>query len=120
MDRITHKASIGTSPFVLVYGKEEIFPTNVTIPSFSLVQFIDENSSSSLQLRQDQILKLEEEREKAKQTHIHHKNKKKSWFASTSTSPKNFKIGHLVLKWDKVHEEKGKHTKFQKLWLGPF
>jgi hypothetical protein len=24
------------------------------------------------------------------------------------------------LKWDKAHEEKGKHTKFQKLWLGPF
>ena len=25
-----------------------------------------------------------------------------------------------MLKWDKVHEEKGYHTKFQKLWLGPF
>ena len=29
-------------------------------------------------------------------------------------------MGDLVLKWDKVHEEKGDHTKFQKLWLGPF
>ena len=29
-------------------------------------------------------------------------------------------MGDLVLKWDKAHEEKGKHTKFQKLWLGPF
>ena len=29
-------------------------------------------------------------------------------------------IGDLVLKWDKAHEEKGKHTKFQKMWLGPF
>ena len=26
----------------------------------------------------------------------------------------------LVLKWDKAHEEKGKHTKFQRMWLGPF
>jgi len=26
----------------------------------------------------------------------------------------------LVLKWHKAHEEKGKHTKFQRLWLGPF
>jgi hypothetical protein len=33
---------------------------------------------------------------------------------------KNFQMGDLVLKWDKAHEEKGKHTKFQKLWLGPF
>ena len=24
------------------------------------------------------------------------------------------------MKWDKAHEEKGKHTKFQKMWLGPF
>jgi len=24
------------------------------------------------------------------------------------------------LKWDKAHEEKGKHTKFKKLWLVPF
>jgi len=24
------------------------------------------------------------------------------------------------LKWDKAHEEKGKHTKFQQMWLGPF
>jgi hypothetical protein len=33
---------------------------------------------------------------------------------------KEFQIGDLVLKWDKAHEEKGKHTKFQHLWLGPF
>ena len=26
----------------------------------------------------------------------------------------------LVLKWDKAHEEKGKHTKLQRMWLGPF
>ena len=29
-------------------------------------------------------------------------------------------MGNLFLKWDKAHEEKGKHTKFQKMWLGPF
>ena len=29
-------------------------------------------------------------------------------------------MGDLVLKWDKAHEEKGKHTKFQKMWLSPF
>ena len=29
-------------------------------------------------------------------------------------------MGDLVLKWDKAHEGKGKHTKFQTMWLGPF
>ena len=31
-----------------------------------------------------------------------------------------FQRGDLVLKWDKAHEEKGKHTKFQKMWISPF
>ena len=35
-------------------------------------------------------------------------------------SRKDFQMGDLVLKWDKTHEEKGKHTKFQRMWLGPF
>ena len=26
----------------------------------------------------------------------------------------------LVLKWDLPHDEKGKHTKFQQLWVDPF
>ena len=25
-----------------------------------------------------------------------------------------------MLKWDKVHEDKGDHTKFQKFWLSTF
>jgi hypothetical protein len=29
-------------------------------------------------------------------------------------------VGDLVLKWDKINEPKGKHSKFQNLWLGPF
>ena len=71
-DRITQKASIGTSPFNLVYGKEAVVPTNLLLPSLALVQFIDETPSSSIQFRYDQILKLEEERNKAKVTHAKH------------------------------------------------
>ena len=37
-----------------------------------------------------------------------------------SISSKYFHLGELVLKWDKAHEEKGKHSKFQQMWLGPF
>eukprot|EP00253_Pinus_taeda_P026856 PITA_26856 len=119
-DRVTHKASIGTSPFNLVYGKEAILPTNLVLPSLALVQFIEEAPSSSIQLRYDQILKLEEEREKAKDTHAKHQQIIKAAFDSASSGSKQFQVGNLVLKWDKAHEDKGKHTKFQKLWLGPF
>ena len=35
-------------------------------------------------------------------------------------SDKQFQVGDLVLKWDKASEVKGKHSKFQKLYLGPY
>eukprot|EP00253_Pinus_taeda_P031966 PITA_31966 len=119
-NRITHKASICSSPFKLVYGKEAILPTNLILPSLALVQFIEENPSSSLQLRHEQILKLEEEREKAKIIHAKHQQIIKTSFYSISSGSKQFQVGALVMKWDKDHEDKGKHTKFQKMWLGPF
>jgi hypothetical protein len=29
-------------------------------------------------------------------------------------------LGNLVLKWDAPKQEKGKHGKFEALWIGPF
>ena len=78
------------------------------------MQFVEESPSSSIQLRHDQILKLEEEREKARIIHAKHQQIIKSSFDSTSSSSKQLQVGDLVLKWDKAHEDKGKHTKFQK------
>jgi len=78
---------------------------------------LQKNPFSSIQLRYDKILKLEEEREKVR---ITHQQIIKSSFDINSTSPNFLQIGDLVLKWDKVHEDKGKHTKFQKIWIGPF
>lgn len=85
VDQITH-TSIGTSPFNLGYGKEVIIPSNLALPSLALVQFIEEIPSSSLQLRQSQILKLEEEREKAMLTHACHQQLVKSYFYGSSIS----------------------------------
>ena len=31
-----------------------------------------------------------------------------------------FQVGDLVLKWDAPHEDKGKHGKFDHLWVGPY
>ena len=119
-DRITKKASISTCPFNLVYGKEAVLPTHLVIPSLFLIQYIDEVPTSSIHLRQMEIIKLEEQREQAKRTHAHHQVLIKSSFDSNKMTRIFFQMGDLVLKWDKAHEEKGKHTKFQKMWLGPF
>ena len=32
----------------------------------------------------------------------------------------NFQVGDCVLKWDTVKKDKGKHGKFDSLWIGPF
>ena len=97
----------------MVYGKKAVLPTNVAIPSLALIQFIEETPSSSMQVRQSQILKLEEEREKAKIRHAHHQQLVKASFDANFVSSKSFQLEDLVLKWDKSHEEKGNHTKFQ-------
>ena len=44
----------------------------------------------------------------------------KHWFDHRKSANRDLEVGDLVLKWDKEHEDKGKHTKFQCLWLGPF
>ena len=67
-----------------------------------------------------EIIKLEEQREHAKRTRADHQALMKSSFDSNMMTRKDFQMGDLVLKWDKAHEEKGKHTKFQQMWLGPF
>ena len=99
-DQITQKASISTSPSNLVYGKEVVLPTHLAIPSLALVQYVDETPTSSLQLRQLQILKLEEQREQAKITHAHHQALVKASFDSNMMSRKrlsdkgsSFKMG---------------------------
>jgi len=36
------------------------------------------------------------------------------------TKPEDFQVGDVVLKWDVVHEDKGKHGKFNQLWKGTY
>jgi hypothetical protein len=36
----------------------------------------------------------------------------KKWFDKQKVGDKNFEVGDLVLKWNKINEPKGKHSKF--------
>lgn len=36
------------------------------------------------------------------------------------TKLKDFEVGDMVLKWDAVREDKGKHKKINHLWKGPY
>ena len=78
------------------------------------------SSGEVLQARIDTLLKLEELRQKAKENLNQHQFIIKIWFNKRKSSTRNFDVGDLVLKWYNPHAEKGKHTKFQHLWIGPY
>ena len=66
------------------------------------------------------LLKLELIRERDKINLMQHQETIKRWFGKSSIGNKDFQEGDIVLKWYKVNEIKGKHSKFQNLWLGPY
>jgi hypothetical protein len=119
-DRVTPKAAIGNSPFFLVYGREAILPPHILLPSLQLLQKAQEENCPPLENRINALMKLEEVRAQAKRKLDQHQLLVKSWFDSNFAFDINFEVCDLVLKWDKLHEGKGEHTKFQNLWLGPF
>ena len=65
-------------------------------------------------------MKSEESRSKAKEIFKHQQEIVKRWFDKHKAGKGGFEVGDLVLKWDHPHDEKGKHTKFQQLRVGPF
>ena len=73
-----------------------------------------------MQAQINTLLKLEESRLKSKEIFKHQQEIVKRWFDKHKSGKGIFEIGDLVLKWDLPHDEKGKHTKFQHLWVGPF
>ena len=99
---------------------EAIFPPNVLLPSSQLAQASRGSSSKVLQAQIDTLLKLEELQQKGKDNFNQHRFFIKRWFDKIKSGIRNFDVGDLVLKWDNPHAEKGKHTKFQHLWIDPY
>ena len=119
-DRVNPNSAIGVSPYTLVYGKEAILPPNIMLPSSILAQESSGSENEVLQMRICNLLKAEEARSKARERFKQQQELVKRWFDKHKAGTKYFEVGDLVLKWDHPHDEKGKHTKFQQLWVGPF
>eukprot|EP00253_Pinus_taeda_P031745 PITA_31745 len=119
-DRVTLKVALGNSPYFLVYGQEAVLPPNIALPSLQLSQASRGTPSTPLQERIDQLMKLEELRDRARIKFKSHQMIVKKWFDHHLAGDKDFQVGELVLKSDKLSEPKGKHTKFQHLCLGQF
>jgi hypothetical protein len=117
-DRISPKRSIATSPFQIVYGTEAIFPTTLGLPVMKLLQEQEAETNASRR-REDELISVQQTREKAFNNAQLRQDKIKEAF-DRHTKVDDFKPGDWVLKWDARNEDKGKHGKFDHLWLGPF
>jgi hypothetical protein len=95
--------------------KEVILPSNIYLPSLLLTQQSHGKECFVIQQCIDTLLKIEENCAKVKKKFETHQQTIKRRFDKNSTGEKGFQISNFVLKWDKPHEDKGKHLKFQQL-----
>jgi hypothetical protein len=66
-----------------------------------------------------QMVEVQQIREQVMDATHSHQQKVKQAF-DRKVRKKEFEIGDLVLKWDASIQDKGKHNKFDALWIGPF
>ena len=86
----------------------------------NLLNLLVVNLPISSKLESILFWKLKEERNQAKEKFHIHQQRIKRWFDKHVVGDKQFQVRDLVLKWDKESKAKSKHSKFQKIWLGPY
>jgi hypothetical protein len=119
VDRTTTKVSTGCTPFQLVYGQEAILPTELEISSLRLILQVEELNFSNISQRMNALLALEEQRTFSLDNIKRRQQILKRYFNKSAKAVK-FNVNEKVSLWDSTHVDRGRHSKFQKLWLGPF
>jgi hypothetical protein len=66
-----------------------------------------------------QLVEVQQTREQVMDRVHDHQQKIKQAF-DRKVRKKDFQLGDLVLKWDAPRQDRGKHNKFEALWIGPF
>jgi hypothetical protein len=66
-----------------------------------------------------QIVKAQKTKEQLLDKVHEHQHKIKQAF-DRKARKEDFQLGDLVLRWDAPREDRGKHNKFEALWIGPF
>jgi ribonuclease HI len=117
-DRVTTKRATGLSPFQLVYGAEAVFPSQLAIPVAKFLQDYQEEPDDMIR-RIHQLVEVQQAREQTLDRIQDHQQKIKQVF-DRKAKKERFQVGDLVLKWDAPKQDKGKHSKFEALWIGPF
>jgi hypothetical protein len=89
------------------------------LSSLSLMLQIEELNSSDVSQRINALLDLEEKMMFSFDNIKRRQQTVKKYF-NKSVKTVKFRVNEKVLLWDSTHADRGRHSKFQKLWLGPF
>ena len=92
-----------------------MFPIQLKIPTLRFIQEYYDENEDRVQVRLAQLMQLDERRDEALEKFAKHQGVMKRWFDRNANN-KAFRISDLVLYWDKSHEKKGQHDKFDKLF----
>jgi hypothetical protein len=107
------------TPFHIFYGQEAIFPIELELYSLQLILQVEELNSSNIPQRINALLDLEEQMMFSLENIKRRQQIVKKYFYK-SAKVVIFKVNEKVLLWDSAHADRGRHSKFQKLWMGPF
>ena len=118
IDRVRVKNTLGTSPYLLVYGQEPIFPLNLRILVLKFMSGYAKDTDR-VQIKLMNLLEMDEKCTAALEYMAKHQAIMKRWFNKRAMI-KSFRIFDLVLLWDKAKEKLGSHTNFQLLWISPY
>ncbi|MCO5594308.1 hypothetical protein L7F22_048337 [Adiantum nelumboides] len=116
--RTSFKASLGFTPFQLVYGQEALLPIEVELSSLCLLQTRESNPKEKMKERILALERLELDREAAILHYINQTDRRRLKF-SKKLSPKIIKKGSLVLRYDNRFDYKW-DDKFMPHWEGPY
>ncbi|XP_019232787.1 PREDICTED: uncharacterized protein LOC109213444 [Nicotiana attenuata] len=116
--RTTMMASIGATPYMLVYGTEALIPVEVEIPSIRVIQEAKLDDAELIQIRQEQLMLIDEKRINA----VCHGQLYQNRMASAlnkRVKPRQFTPGQLILQKIYPHQEESM-GKFVLNWQGPY
>ena len=79
----------------------------------------EEDEPNDMVRRMIDLVELQQIREKFVGKSKAHQQRIKGMFDKREKA-ENFQVRDWVLKWDAVRQDRGKHGKFDSLWIGPF
>ncbi|KAF3670081.1 putative 40S ribosomal protein S21-like [Capsicum annuum] len=115
--RTTVRTSTGATPYLLVYGTEEVIPAEVKIPSFRVVLEAEIDDDEWVKTRLEQ-LSLIEEKSLTSVCYGQLYQKRMARAYNKKVRPRNFEVGQLVLKCILPHQVEAK-GKFSPNWKPP-